>query len=232
MNILIDGQTLETEEINRGIGVYFKNVIANMIKQSVGNVWYIMVSGENALSKLDRWTAGRLNPIVDRVFAPGTDYTREDAFSDRINQVVEEYHIDCFWCPNPLMVNVLFPNKPVGCSFYATIYDLIPYLMPVKEWEERITREYHRRLAYLDKAHLICISEATRADMRHVVGENTVADVTMLAADSNLFYGERQEHAPDGKASIVYTGGFDYRKNMYGAAEAFAEAKKQCPIWM
>lgn len=226
MNILIDGQTLETEEINRGIGVYFKNVVSNMIKQSVGDIWYITVSSEKAVSKLDRWTANRVIPIVDRVFAPGTDYTREDDFSERINQIITKYHIDCFWCPNPLMVNVLFPNKEIICPFYATVYDLIPYLMPVRDWEERITQEYHRRLTYLKQVHMICISEATRGDMQRIIGEDTHAEVTMLAADSSLFYGERQEHRPDGKACIVYTGGFDYRKNLYGAVEAFAKAKK------
>lgn len=229
MNILIDGQTLETEEINRGIGVYFKNLVTNMIRQSVGDIWYITVSSEKSVLKLDRWTAGRVIPIVDRVFAPGTDYEREEAFSDRINQAVAEYRIDRFWCPNPLMVNVLFPNKTVNCPFYATVYDLIPYLMPIAEWEQRITREYHRRLEYLRNVHLICISEATRADMRRIIGENAKADVTLLAADQNLFYGERQEHVPDGKASIVYTGGFDYRKNMYGAVKAFAQARKAMP---
>lgn len=229
MNILIDGQTLETEEINRGIGVYFKNVLTNMIRQSVGDIWYITVSSEKSVLKLDRWTVGRLIPIVDRVFAPGTDYEREEAFSDRINQAVAEYRIDRFWCPNPLMVNVLFPNKAVNCPFYATVYDLIPYLMPIAEWEQRITREYHRRLEYLRNVHLICISEATRADMRRIIGEDAKADVTLLAADHKLFYGERQEHVPDGRASVVYTGGFDYRKNMYGAVEAFAEAKKAMP---
>lgn len=227
MNILIDGQTLETEEINRGIGVYFKNVVTNMIRQSVGDIWYITVSSEKAVRKLDRWTAGRVIPIVDRVFAPGTDYDREEAFSERINQVIARYRIERFWCPNPLMVNVLFPNKTINCPFYATVYDMIPYLMPVKEWEERITQEYHRRLAYLKQVHMICISEATRVDLRRIVGGDARADVTMLAADSSLFYGERQEHVPDGKASIAYTGGFDYRKNLYGAVEAFAKAKQR-----
>lgn len=229
MNILIDGQTLETEEINRGIGVYFKNVVANMVKQSVGDIWYITVSSEKAVLKLDHWTAGRVIPIVDRIFAPGVDYERENSFTDRVNQAIAEYRIDRFWCPNPLMVNVLFPNKKVNCPFYATVFDLIPYLMPVAEWEEWITREYHRRLEYLKNVRLICISEATRRDLRRIIGEEVRADVTLLAADRNLFYGERQEHVPDGRASVVYTGGFDYRKNMYGAVRAFAEAKKVMP---
>lgn len=226
MNILIDGQTLETGEIERGIGVYFKNVLAEMVRQSVGDIWYIMVSSEKALSKLDRWTANRVIPVIDRVFAPGTDYTREDAFTDQVNQTVAKYHIDCFWTPNPLMVNVLFPSKPIACPFYATVHDLIPYLMPIKEWEERVTKEYHRRLSYLKQVHMLCDSESTRTDLRRIIGENVEADVTFLAADNRRFYGERRKHEPDGKASIVYTGGFDYRKNLYGAVRAFAEAKK------
>lgn len=229
MNILIDGQTLETEEINRGIGVYFKNLLVNMVRQSVGDIWYITVSNEKAVLKLDRWTASRVVPIADRVFVPGTDYEREDAFSDRINQVIAEYRIDRFWSPNPLMVNVLFPNKTVNCPFYATVHDLIPYLMPVAEWEERITREYHRRLEYLKGVHMICVSEATRTDVRRIIGEDVKTDVALHGADHILSYEERQEHVPDGRASIVYTGGFDYRKNMYGAVKAFAEAKKSMP---
>lgn len=227
MNILIDGQTLETGEIERGIGVYFKNVLAEMIRHSVGNIWYIIVSSEKAISRLDRWTANRVIPIIDRVFAPGTDYAREDAFTDQINQAVARYHIDCFWTPNPLMVNVLFPSKPIACPVYATVHDLIPYVMPIKEWEERVTKEYHRRLDYLKQVHMLCDSESTRTDLCRIIGAEIKADVTFLAVDSRRFYGERRKHEPDGKAGIVYTGGFDYRKNLYGAVRAFAEARKK-----
>ena len=43
LNILVDGQTLQSPEINRGIGIYFKNVLNNMIKHSFEHNWYLAV---------------------------------------------------------------------------------------------------------------------------------------------------------------------------------------------
>ena len=51
MNILIDGQTLETPEVNRGIGIYFKNTLNNMVKMSFCHNWYIAVSSAEAASR-------------------------------------------------------------------------------------------------------------------------------------------------------------------------------------
>lgn len=43
MNILVDGQTLSTPEINRGIGIYYRNVLCNMMRQNMSHSWYITV---------------------------------------------------------------------------------------------------------------------------------------------------------------------------------------------
>ena len=53
MRILIDGQTFESPEIDRGIGVYTKNVINRMINQSYEHEWYIAVSNTRNLKKLN-----------------------------------------------------------------------------------------------------------------------------------------------------------------------------------
>jgi hypothetical protein len=37
MKILIDGQTLLTPEINRGIGTYFKNIVENVLENDFTN---------------------------------------------------------------------------------------------------------------------------------------------------------------------------------------------------
>lgn len=227
MNILIDGQTLETEEINRGIGVYFKNVIANMIRYTTGNVWYITISNSESIKKIDRWTASRLNVIRDDIFAPSFEYDRQGLFTEKINDVIKDYNIDCFWIPNPLMVNVLFPTKSILCSCYATIYDLIPYLMPIKEWSDDIRTEYFRRLEYLKNTHMICISAATERDLKEKLGKDVSTSVTMLAANRNVFYKKREKNNISNNVNIVFTGGFDYRKNIDGAIEAFALAKRQ-----
>lgn len=227
MNILVDGQTLETEEINRGIGVYFKNVLYNMIKNTAGTVWYITVSKEESIDKLDSWVASRLIPVVDAIFEPSFDYGREEQFTTRLNETIEKYHIDCLWTPNPLMVNVLFPNKKVNCAFFATIHDLIPYVMPVKEWSEVVTTEYNRRLDYLKDTHMVCVSDATKRDVCARMGDHVSACVTLEAANNTLFYRKKDSLNSSDEVSIVFTGGFDYRKNIYGAVEAFAKAKKQ-----
>lgn len=227
MNILVDGQTLETEEINRGIGVYFKNVLYNMIKNTAGTVWYITVSRTESIKQLEPWVANRLNPLVDDIFAPSFDYGRAARFTDRLNDMIEEYYIDCLWTPNPLMVNVLFPNKKINCAFFATVHDLIPYVMPIKEWGAEVTDEYNRRLDYLADIHMICVSDATRRDVCARMGNEVSAYVTLEAANSKLFYRKKESLNTSDEIVIVFTGGFDYRKNIYGAIEAFAAAKKK-----
>jgi len=227
MNILVDGQTLETEEINRGIGVYFKNVLYNMIKNTAGTVWYIAISRAESINQLEPWIVNRLIPVVDGLFAPSFEYERATQFTDRLNDIIEEYRIDCVWTPNPLMVNVIFPNKKVNCEFFATIHDLIPYVMPIKEWSETVTGEYNRRLDYLKDIHMICVSDATRHDVCARMGNEVSTYVTLEAANSKLFYRKKESLNISDEIVIVFTGGFDYRKNIYGAIEAFADVKKK-----
>jgi glycosyltransferase involved in cell wall biosynthesis len=230
MHILVDGQTLESAEINRGIGVYFKNVLNNMIKQSYEHKWYITVSNVDYLRVLDPWVITRLIPVVNNAFAPNGDFSRTAEFTGHIRNAIEKYDIDLLWIPNPLMVNVLFPNETLNCKVFATIYDLIPYVMPIKEWSNNVQQEYNRRLAYLNQnnVNMICISEATKNDVVKCMGSKNM-HVTFLAADSKLFYKKRLKAGINAEPYIVFTGGFDYRKNMYGAIEAFKRSTELYP---
>lgn len=229
MNILIDGQTLETEEINRGIGVYFKNVLYHLIRNNAGNIFYIMVSRIDSLEMLDPWIARQVLSITDDLFEPSFVYERESQYTDRVNEVILEYHIDCMWVPNPLMVNVLFPNKRINCELFVTVHDLIPFIMPIKEWNKKVTDEYIRRLDYLKDTHMLCVSNATKRDICERMGDGVSTYVTLEAANNELFYRKRVNLNHSEKIIIVFTGGFDYRKNIYGAVEAFALAKKNMP---
>ena len=123
MIFLIDGQILETDEIDRPISTYFKNVLYNLIAGTAGNIWYIAVSSAQSVAKLDPWLAGRLNVLEDSCFAPSTDYSHADAYTDRINEIVAEHNVDVFWSPNPLMVDVLCPNKKINCQHFATVWN-------------------------------------------------------------------------------------------------------------
>ncbi|MGB8452463.1 MAG: glycosyltransferase [Anaerocolumna sp.] len=231
MNILIDGQTLETPEIKRGIGVYFKNVLENMIKQSYEHNWYIMISNIDCIKILDSWVIQRLVPLIDDVFTPCSDFNKTSDFTKRIEEIIYDCNIDVFWIPNPLMVNVLFPNKRFNCKIHVTIFDLIPYIMPIKEWASTIKKEYKRRLDYLkeEDINLLCISEATQKDLIDIIGNNSNIHTTLLAANSKIYYKKREKAGIHDKPQIVFTGGFDYRKNIYGAIEAFEKSIKLYP---
>ena len=227
MNILIDGQTLETPELNRGIGIYFKNVLNNMVKQRFEHVWFISVSDSALLRELDPWVSRNIVPIVDPVFAPSTEYQKSELYTSKINEIIDTNNIDAFWIPNPLMINVIFPSNRIKCRVFATIFDLIPAVMPVKDWPLNVKKEYHRRLVYLKDYKVIpfFISEATKVDYEKYIGENIGGGVTFLAADHRVFYNPRQNSNKDN--IIVFTGGFDYRKNILGAIEAFIALLKK-----
>lgn len=226
MNILIDGQTLSTPEINRGIGVYFKNVLTNMMKLSYGHNWYMFIASDQGLNVFEPWVKNNLNVIIDRVFMPGTDYQRSELFSGKINELISDYEIDVLWIPNPLMINVLFPVEKLNCKVFVTIFDLIPVVMPVKEWSKEIKNEYERRLRYLkdNKPYFLFISCATQDDFKKYVDRDAEGKVTLLAADSKKFYSKTNKNR---KNNIVFTGGFDYRKNIVGAIDAFIKMQEE-----
>lgn len=229
MNILIDGQVLMTPEVQRGIGIYFKKVLENMVRDNYGDNWYIVIGDRNALQSLDPWVSGRLTPIIDKDFCPGTDYEREEVYTEKLNNIIEQFSIDLVWHPDPLMVNVLFPNASLKQKLYITMFDLIPYVMPVKEWPEFITKEYHRRIKYITENNVrcVCISEATRKDLFKAAGNNVKTCVTWLAADKNIYLKDRVRKV--NHPYILYTGGFDYRKNINGAVEAYRLALASSP---
>lgn len=230
MRILIDGQTFESPELHRGIGVYVKNVINAMIKQSYGHDWFIAVADDRYLSELDPWVRSRLHVLIAQEFLPSSNYICNEAYTNKTQEIINEYDIDAFWIPNALMVNVLFLNRSLTCSMFATVYDIIPYLFPIQEWPQSITNEYHRRLSFLkneSRMTLFMISQATMNDWRKKIGEcNGRCYVTVLAADSRVFY-KRKEQIQKKDPYILFTGGFDYRKNIDGALEGFKLAREK-----
>ena len=55
MKILIDGQTLLTADINRGIGKYFINTIENILQYDFTNDFYLTGSPATNLSFFSPW---------------------------------------------------------------------------------------------------------------------------------------------------------------------------------
>lgn len=226
MNILIDGQTFTTPEIRRGIGVYIKNVMNYMPKLDYIHSWYLCVSDKKNIQELDPWVMEKVHVIEAPEFQPGTDYMRNIDYTKKLESLIEELCISVLWIPNALMVNVLFLSSPVKCKVIVTIHDIIPYIFPIKEWNEAVREEYLRRIQFLKdlKPELVFVSQASANDYRKQISDVVPLNVIPLAADIHRFYRNREKNGNQDSPYILFTGGFDYRKNIDGAIDAFALA--------
>ena len=132
MKILIDGQTLLTPEINRGIGKYYINIDESILSVDFTNDFYLVVPGGSKSDVFGPWAREKLHVIEQRTngHARGSEEALTSSYSDNINDLISQTGIDLYWSPNALMDSVFLPARKVnGCRYSATIFDLIPLVM-------------------------------------------------------------------------------------------------------
>jgi glycosyltransferase involved in cell wall biosynthesis/SAM-dependent methyltransferase len=228
MKILIDGQTLLTPDINRGIGKYFINTIENMLHYDFSSSFYInTVPGAN-LSVLSPWARAKLHLIENEAYDSRVSQN-ENSYSDALNNDIERLGINVYWLPNGLMNNVVLPVRQTqSCDFAVTIFDLIITVMEneyAKHWPPASIAAHKSKLKRLERDFdlFLHISNHTKSDFLKTLDvANKRHVVTHLAADS-LFRPTPFPGNGAGRNYVVYTGGFDPRKNMERAIEAFAK---------
>src|SRR5215211_5934717 len=98
MKILIDGQTLLTPEINRGIGTYFKNVVENILENDFTNDFYLNTVPGPHLDNLSPWARNKLSIVhsdADKICASSLNQPdRSELYSRAINSNIEKLGID------------------------------------------------------------------------------------------------------------------------------------------
>jgi len=234
MKILIDGQTLLTPELKRGIGKYFLNVVENLLSADFANEFYLAVPSTPNLDAFSPWAAAKLQ-IVD-LAVNGHGRREMDAlsrqYSNRINDIISEAGMDVYWTPNALMDSVFLPARLANtCRYCVTIFDLIPLVMEEhfkKSWPPQMFARYRRKLAMLETDYDVFfhISQHTYNDFssRLTVARKHHAVTPLAVADSFRPYPFPK--IAEAEDYVLYPGGFDPRKNMFGALEAFAELHK------
>jgi glycosyltransferase involved in cell wall biosynthesis len=231
MRVLIDGQTLCTPEINRGIGKYFLHTLEGVLSLDFANDFYLASPDGADISVLSPWARGKL-----RVIEPGgnghhgrTSGDRHAHYSDTINNLISKIGIDLYWTPNALMDNVFLPARRADrCRYCVTIFDLIPLVMEAqfrKSWPADVFARYRRKLSLLESDYdlFLHISQHTCADFteRLAVKQKQHAVTPLGVADSLQPY--PFPNVVNSDDYVLYPGGFDPRKNMNGALEAFAK---------
>src|SRR5262245_35541327 len=122
MKILIDGQTLLTPEIGRGIGKYFVKCIENVLQYDFVNDFFLNTPHGSHVNVFSPWSRTKLRILNNEAYA--NDQRR---YSDSVNNEIAKLGIDLYWSPNALMHNVVLPTRESSqCKYSVTIFDLIP----------------------------------------------------------------------------------------------------------
>lgn len=229
MKVLIDGQTLSTPEIQRGIGVVFKQICEGLIVNDISKEWFITVRNLADLRYLSLSVQKRLTPLlVDESLNQEGHLKQTEHYSQTLSRIVDELDIDAYWNPNPLMMNVVLPTALSNTVIFATIYDLIPIILPqdyLEKWAPYLQEEYRRRLEILPSwaDRLIFISESAKKDFERIDPRTVGKSIAIpLAVDHTKFWSHSSQKKPSKNSYILFTGGFDPRKNMVKALEAFS----------
>ncbi|HHW78739.1 MAG TPA: glycosyltransferase family 4 protein, partial [Xanthomonadaceae bacterium] len=233
MKILVDGQTLGTPELQRGIGKVFLEALYHMVDGDIQHDWYIavqdMVHLERLKPRLRRWIEPVLLPALS---ASDNQINRCQAYGQQLDHLARTINAEVYWNPNPLMPNVHYPLGFRSIPRVVTLYDLIPRLMPERfqhDWGQALWQDYLTRCDDLatDECYLLAISDATAKDFikAYPLATSRVQVVT-LASNYSLFWPYVQGDRLSDPPYVLYVGGFDPRKNMDNALRAFAAFAK------
>ncbi|HKU75344.1 MAG TPA: glycosyltransferase family 1 protein [Pyrinomonadaceae bacterium] len=226
MKILIDGQTLLTPEINRGIGTYFKSTVEQMLENDFTNEFYLNTAPGPHVENLSTWTRNKLSLIHNNT---ATGRSKDKRYSDAVNNDIAKLGIDLYWSPNALMHNVFIPSRQTNdCTFAVTIFDLIPLIME-KEYAKHLSTSvqdvYRRKLNQMETDFdlFLHISEHTCSDFVNALEVKAKKNVVTPLAANSTFKPYPFPRRPSGRDYVFYPGGFDPRKNMNRALKAFAK---------
>jgi len=245
MRVLFDLQALQTRSSrSRGIGFYTSNHLRALAA----------LPGVDLHGLVNGWlpTGDRLDRLLAAMDRGSTLRLTE---GDRLRDVEEreEHHrkaieagvaaralgagCSIYHSTSPFEWEVWVPLAVPHVRVVATVYDLIPHLFPgeyLSGASPRFRHEYQRILDGLRRAdRLLAISECTKrdlvrsldipADRVHVVW--AAADDRFRVLDEPDPDGMLRDRWGTGRQFVLYTGGYDFRKNFERLFEAFAASR-------
>jgi len=226
MKILIDGQTLSTPELHRGIGEMFLQILNSLIPLGKEHEFFLCVYDDRDHTALPD-SHGNIN-LLSLGKSIDTSDSGSNNYTESVLQFVSNNDIDCFWIPNPVMPNVNFIQKKPKCRVIVTFFDLIPLIFKkvyFNSWSDAIKKEYLRRLNTIDSIadFILPISYSTQEDLRKYLKINPAKMRTVYLGSKKEAgkYKEYRSLDPSPRKYILYVGGFDPRKNIEKSVLAF-----------
>jgi glycosyltransferase involved in cell wall biosynthesis len=234
MRILIDVQTLYTQERNRGIGIYTYFWLKNFAKLGHDHRLYLMRKREN------NWEFTFISPFIDLDLRLSNDDNWE---TTNLEDFIKENKVDIVHFTSPYMLDIDVPDiQHINVRKTYLVYDLIPLVM--KEhyydlWPYHIQKIYNYRSQMIRSADLILtISQSSKNDLVSHLGINEekvkviyastneeLYDKTLTGDEMNILRNELNISEP----FIFSLTGYDERKNNRGLIAAFAKIATNNP---
>ncbi len=229
MKILVDGQTLGTPELRRGIGKVFLEILHEMINGDVSHEWFISLRDQAHFDHIKPRLRRFITPIVlTPPAASGEPIAWSRAYGRQLQDVALSIRADVYWNPNPLMPNVHYPLGFTQCPVVVTLHDLIPRVMPEDfrpALGEGAWRDYLERCTEMAESNswVVGVSNYSAQEFRKFQPD-CKARVRFVHPASNYsrFWPYLQGDRLSDPRYVLYVGGFDPRKNMDNALRAFA----------
>ena len=250
MRIVLDLQACQGHGNRvRGIGRYARLLAQSMLRESRGHEFWIALNGgmPEAIDEIRGDYDGLLPQerivLWDNPF-PSAELHQADPWPCRVAEVMRE---DFLASLNPDVIHVasLFEgwNDPSAASIgrgsrravptAVTLYDLIPLAMRDVYLEDGPTRRaYLGKLEDLRRADLcLAISEFTRRQAMELLGIDAHRVVNISGSVDPVFHRLPDDPHRAGTLAarhglwrpfVMYTGGFDHRKNVAGLIRAYA----------
>ena len=248
MRIVLDLQACQTSSMQRGIGRYSIALAQAMARNSGGHELRIVLNSDMADGALAIRAAfdGLVPQSQITTFdmpTPVAAHDERNLWRMRAAERIREHYLACLQ-PDVVHVASLFEGWTGNAvtsvehgdgrfDTAVTLYDLIP-LMRRDQYlaDPHMAAWYHRKLQSLKNAELLlAISAHSRQEAIDALGLAPASVVNISSAVDDLFRPLRLNPEKQlalnarfglAKPFIMYTGGFDYRKNVEGLVEAYA----------
>lgn len=234
MRLLIDVQTLYTNEKNRGIGIYTYNWLKNIVTKDKASRFFLMRKKNNT------WQFTFVSEFLSLDDRINRDQYWEE--SD-INEFILRNKIDIIHFTSPFMFDIEVPDMTqLKVKKTYLVYDLIPIIMKehyYDTWPDHIRKIYDERCKIVSKADLILtISQASKNDLVQRLSINPGRiEVIYASTNEELYQNSRTGMEPDileeelGLSSpFIYSlTGYDVRKNNKGLIKAFSNISSAYP---
>jgi glycosyltransferase involved in cell wall biosynthesis len=229
MKILIDGQTLGTPELHRGIGKVFLELLHEMVDGDVDHEWFVALRHQAHFDCIKPELRRFIKPLVlAPLSASGEQVEWCRAYGRQLRALAVSISADVYWNPNPLMPNVHYPLGFTQCPVVVTLHDLIPRVMPDQFRPllgEALWRDYLARCMEMAGRNcwIVGVSEFSGKDFQKF-HPDCKAQIRFVHHASNYsrLWPYRQGDRLSDPRYILYVGGFDPRKNMDNALRAYA----------